>query len=126
MANGTGLDGMLLASRDPERLREWYACALEPQEVSEVDHYRILTFRGFYLIIDSRDDIAATNPDPGRVILNFDVEDARAAVKRIEEAGTRWVAPLEDRDGSLMATATDPDGNYVQVIQLSEAHRAAM
>lgn len=126
MANGTGLDGMLLASRAPERLREWYSSALEPQEASEVDQYRILTFRGFYLIIDRRDDIAATNPDPGRVILNFDVEDARATVKRIEEAGTRWVAPLEDRDGSLFATATDPDGNYVQVVQISEEHRAAM
>ena len=27
---------------------------------------------------------------------------------------------LEDRDGSLFARARDPDGNYVQVVQLSE------
>jgi hypothetical protein len=38
----------------------------------------------------------------------------------------RWVAALEDRDGSLFATAADPDGNYVQIIQLSDEHRAAM
>ncbi|GAA1760801.1 MULTISPECIES: VOC family protein [Streptomonospora] len=126
MPNGTGLDGMLLASRDPERLRAWYASALEPQEEFEQDQYRMLKFRTFYLVIDHRDDVAATNPDPARVVLNFDVEDARAAVKRMEQAGTRWVAPLEDRDGSLFATATDPDGNYVQVIQLSEEHRNAM
>ncbi|MDT0301445.1 VOC family protein [Streptomonospora wellingtoniae] len=126
MPNGTGLDGMLLASRDPERLRAWYSAALEPQAESRENQYRMLDFRGFYLVIDHRDDVAATNPDPARVVLNFDVEDARAAVKRIEQAGTRWIAPLEDRDGSLFATATDPDGNYVQVIQLSQEHRNAM
>lgn len=58
------------------------------------------------------------NPEPGRVILNFAVDDARTAVDRLEAAGTRWIAELEDRDGSLFATATDPDGNYIQVIQM--------
>ena len=36
------------------------------------------------------------------------------------------MAELEDREGSLFATAQDPDGNYVQVIQLSPAERAQM
>jgi hypothetical protein len=40
--------------------------------------------------------------------------------------GVAWLVELEDRDGSLFATAIDPDGNYVQIIQLSEAHRAVM
>ncbi|MUL42082.1 VOC family protein [Streptomonospora sp. PA3] len=126
MANTTGLSGMLLASRDPKRLADWYSAALEPQEDSAADQYRVLKFRDFYLIIDSRDDVAAANPDPARVILNFDVEDARAVAKRIDDAGTRWVAPVEDRDGSLFATATDPDGNYVQVVQLSEEAKNSM
>jgi hypothetical protein len=33
---------------------------------------------------------------------------------------------LEDRGGSLFATAIDPDGNNVQIIQLSDEDRAAM
>ena len=43
---------------------------------------------------------------------------------------TRWVwsdwRKLEDRGGSLFATAIDPDGNNVQIIQLSDEDRAAM
>jgi predicted enzyme related to lactoylglutathione lyase len=120
------LDSMLLASTDPDRLHAWYAAALDPEEDSKVDQYRILKFGSFNLVIDRRDDIADRNPDPGRAIVNFDVTDARAIVAKMDELGTTWVAELEDRDGSLFATAADPDGNYVQVIQLSEEHRAAM
>ncbi|MDA0567438.1 VOC family protein [Streptomonospora sp. S1-112] len=120
------LDSMLLSSTDPRRLHAWYAEAFAPDEDSAVDTYRVLRFGGVYLMIDSRDDIGAANPEPGRLILNFQVPDARAAAARLDRMGATWVAPLEDRDGSLFATAVDPDGNYVQLIQLSEAHRAAM
>jgi predicted enzyme related to lactoylglutathione lyase len=117
---------MLLASTNPERLHAWYAAALAPQEDAEVDGYRVLRFGSFYLTIDRRADVSDANPEPGRMILNFDVADARAAAARLDGLGVRWLAELEDRDGSLFATAVDPDGNYVQIIQLSEAHRAAM
>jgi predicted enzyme related to lactoylglutathione lyase len=120
------LESILLASTDPERLHAWYAAVLDPEENTAVDNYRILKFGGVYLVIDSRDDVGGSNPEPGRMILNFDVADARAVVERINGTGVKWHADLEDRDGSLFATAIDPDGNYVQVIQLSDEARAAM
>jgi predicted enzyme related to lactoylglutathione lyase len=122
----TSLNSMLLASTDPERLRSWYVAALDPQENTEMDQYRVLQFGTFYLMIDSRADVGDKNPEPGRVILNFEVPDARAVVARVDELGGTWLAELEDRDGSLFATAIDPDGNYVQIIEMSEEHRAAM
>jgi len=120
------LNSILLASTDPERLRTWYVAALDPEENTEVGGYRILKFGGVYVLIDSRDDVADKNPEPGRMILNFDVDDARAVVARLNDVGVSWLAELEDRDGGLFATAIDPDGNYVQVIQLSEEQRAGM
>jgi len=120
------LDSMLLSSTDPERLRRWYATALEPADDTEVGGYRMLKFGQFYLMIDTRADIGDKNPEPGRMILNFDVPDARAVVARMSGLGASWLAELEDRDGSLFATAIDPDGNYVQIIEMSPAARAAM
>jgi uncharacterized glyoxalase superfamily protein PhnB len=120
------LGSLLLSSTDPERLRGWYAAALDPEDNTDVNGYRVLKFGEFFLFIDTRDDVADKNPEPGRVILNFDVEDARAVAARMQDAGVTWLAELEDRDGSLFATAIDPDGNYVQIIQLSERHRGGM
>jgi predicted enzyme related to lactoylglutathione lyase len=120
------LDSLLLASTDPERLHAWYVAALDPAEDTKMDQYHLLKFGTFYVLIDSRDDVSDSNPEPGRVILNFDVADARAVAARLDEVGTTWLAEMEDRDGSLFATATDPDGNYVQIIQLSDEARAAM
>jgi predicted enzyme related to lactoylglutathione lyase len=90
------------------------------------DGYRILGFGGFYLMIDRRDDVTGANPQPGRLILNLEVEDARGVAARLDGLGASWLAPLEDRDGSLFATVIDPDGNYVQLVELSDEHRAAM
>ncbi len=120
------LGSLLLASTDPERLGAWYVEALRPTDDAKVGTYRMLKFGEFYVMIDSRDDIGAANPEPGRLILNFDVADARATAARIDGLGATWLAPLEDRDGSLFGTAIDPDGNYVQIIELSEAHKAEM
>ncbi len=120
------LDSMLLASADPERLGDWYAAALDPAEDSRVEGYRVLRFGDFHLLIDQRDDVAERTAEPGRVVLNFDVDDARGLVARLDRLGARWLAELEDRDGSLFATALDPDGNYVQLIELSPEHRAEM
>lgn len=117
---------ILLSSTDPKRLRAWYADALQPQTDAENQGYGILGFGDFWLMIDTRDDVGASNPEPGRMILNFEVDDARAVASRLDALGARWLAELEDRDGSLFATAIDPDGNYVQIIQLSEAARAEM
>lgn len=122
------LGGMLLASADPGRLRDWYVAALGPvvSTTPGEPSYDVLDFGGFYVLLDSRDDIAERNPDPARVILNFHVPDAPAAAERIERLGTTWISPLEDRDGSWFATATDPDGNFVQIIELGAEALAAM
>ncbi|MFJ9554700.1 VOC family protein [Nocardiopsis sp. NPDC101807] len=120
------LDSMLLATTDPDRLHDWYAAVLDPQADDSMDGYRILRFGAFHLLIDRRDDVGPASADPARMILNFDVDDARAVAARMDAAGTEWLAPLEDRGGSLFATAKDPDGNLVQIIQLSEEQRAEM
>jgi len=126
MATAT-LGSLLLASTNPARLRDFYATAFDvkfDKTSGEGPGYDVLDFGGFYVFIDSRDDVGDRNPEPGRIVLNFDVDDARSTVKRLDDQGVTWLAELEDRDGSLFATAVDPDGNYVQIIQLSEKHRA--
>ena len=122
----TTVSSLMLGTTDLDRLHAWYAAVLPPDIDEPQQQYRILGYGDFYLFLDPRDDVAGKNHEPGRFLVNFDVEDARAVEARADEYGATWIARVEDRDGSLFGTLADPDGNAVQVIQLSAEARAAM
>ena len=123
----TILGSAMLGTTDPDRLHAWYTAVLPPRSDDRQGDYRILGYGGdFYLFIDRRDDVQASHPDPARTILNFDVDDVQGVADRATERGSVLVSPVEDRHGSLFVTVQDPDGNYVQAIQLSDEHRASM
>jgi catechol 2,3-dioxygenase-like lactoylglutathione lyase family enzyme len=117
----TRLGSILLGSADPERLSAWYRAAFEPTRLPS----GFLDFGGFDVLVDGRDDVAGTTAEPGRVILNFEVTDARAVAAHLDGLGVTWVAPLDERPDGLFGTLLDPDGNYVQIIELNEAYHAA-
>jgi len=117
------LGSILLGSNNPRRLRDWYAAALFPEGggFTEVTPTMFAAnFGDVGLLIDGRDDVTDRNPEPGRVILNFHVDDARATASRLNDQGVTWLVELEDRDGGVFGTLVDPDGNYVQIIELKE------
>jgi Glyoxalase-like domain len=120
MAGIPSIDTILLASTEPGRLREWYQLAFGV--AANVDGF--LEFGHVGVLIVPRDDVLPRTQEPGRVIINVTVADARAAAARLDSLGVSWVAELEYRkpDGLWFATALDPDGNYVQIIEVTEAY----
>ena len=119
------LGSILLGTTNPERLRDWYAAALAPGDggggFTEVTPTMFAcTFGDTSLLIDGRSDVVDKNPEPGRVILNFHVDDARATADHLKALGVTWLVELEEREGGLFGTLVDPDGNYVQIIELKE------
>jgi catechol 2,3-dioxygenase-like lactoylglutathione lyase family enzyme len=107
---------ILLGSANPAQLRDWYRKALAPDHVGEGP----IVLGDFLLIIDQRDDVAAKNHEPGRMILNFHVSDFDAVEAQLRAAGVNWLTPVEDRPGGRFGTFVDPDGNYLQIIQLKD------
>jgi catechol 2,3-dioxygenase-like lactoylglutathione lyase family enzyme len=113
---------IILGSRQPDRLREWYRKVLAPE--SAVDGAAPahagegpLHLDGFVLVIEGRDDVDARNPQPGRVIVNFHVDDLDAAQRQLEAAGVQWSEPVAERPSGRFGTFVDPDGNLLQIIQ---------
>ena len=117
------IGSILLASTDPERLRAWYERAFGV--TADADGF--LWFGGVGLLIDGRGDVAATAVEPARVILNIHVGDAQGSARRLDGLGAAWLAELEYREpaGAWFGTVLDPDGNYVQIIELTDAYHAA-
>ncbi len=116
---GISVGSVLLGSADPDRLREWYRAALAPWH----DGDGFIHFAGIDILIDGRSDVAATSREPGRFVLNFHVDDARATAAHLDTVGVTWLVPLEERPDGLFATFSDPDGNTLQIIQLTPEYR---
>jgi hypothetical protein len=103
---------MLLGTTRPAELRAWYIKALAPEFTGE----GAIDLGGFLLVIDGRDDVETKNNEPGRAIINFDVDDFGAAQTQLNAAGVEWVS-VEDRPKGKFGTFADPDGNYLQIIE---------
>jgi hypothetical protein len=103
---------MLIGTNRPAELRDWYIKALAPEFTGE----GAIDLGGFLLVIDERDDVEAKNNEPGRTIINFDVDDFDAAEAKLNAAGVQWIS-VADRPKGKFGTFADPDGNYLQIIQ---------
>jgi predicted enzyme related to lactoylglutathione lyase len=114
---------ILLASTHPDRLRAWYEHAFNVR--ADADGF--LQFGDVGVLIDGRDDVTDRNPQPVRVIINLHVNNAHATAEHLDSLGATWLAKLEYRPatGLWFATVIDPDGNYVQIIEVTPAYRAA-
>lgn len=114
---------IILGSTQPGRLREWYLRVLAPEQATGVpaaEHGQgPIHLDGFILVIEGRTDIDDQNPQPGRLLVNFHVDDFDAAEKQLQAAGVQWVVPVADRPSGRFGTFADPDGNLLQVIQFA-------
>ncbi|WP_410579371.1 VOC family protein [Amycolatopsis sp. lyj-108] len=110
---------VLLGSADPLSLRGFYERVFGREPVEGW-----LQLGSIGLLVDGRDDVATRTAEPGRVLLTFDTDDAKTLADRLRAAGAPVVSELEEREDGLFCTFEDPDGNYVQVIQLNESYFA--
>ena len=69
------------------------------------------------LTIATHDGVSGAASDPARVMLNLRTADIQAAVSRCDPSQViRW--PEREKWGGLVATVADPDGNYVQFLEM--------
>ncbi|MXP24006.1 glyoxalase [Gordonia sp. HNM0687] len=128
MATAT-ISSMLLSSDDPKRLARWYAAVFEAEIQTDPDApgYEIMELDGFHIMFDQRDDVSGRNVGGARQILNVEVDDPVATAARIDASGAEWISPLEDKGGgSYFGTLTDPDGNWLQIVRISDELEAQM
>ncbi|MFL6075138.1 MAG: VOC family protein [Mycobacteriales bacterium] len=115
----TSLGSLVIGSADPDKLAAWYreafAPGTEPGVVVDLAHGR--------LIFDRRDDLAAATLEPGRVLVNLHVQDFDATEAHLRELGVTWIRTRSSIPAGTLATVADPDGNYVQIVQVDQTHR---
>lgn len=76
---------------------------------------------GSILAIDGHSDVHGSTKEPPRVLLDFVVDDLVAEQKRLEAQGVKFLRSAGREEwGGITSTFTDPDGNYVQLMQFPQ------
>ncbi len=70
---------------------------------------------GYFSVLD-HSEMGGKTKDPGRVMLNFETADVKAEFERIKSAGAGVIREPYEMGGGWIATLTDPDGNYFQLV----------
>lgn len=114
--NVTGFN-LNITTADPERLMAFYreVVQLPPEPEMGPSAFRV---GGAHLLIDGHSDTNGAAKEPHRMLINFMVDDLASEKARLEAAGVPFVRqPEREYWGGLITTFTDPDGNYLQLIE---------
>ena len=111
------LNSLVLGSSDPKRLAAWYQAAFAP-DVEVTDSVLRLSQGG--LIFEQRDDVAAHAAEPGRILINIQVDELPLLVAHLEALDLEWIRPVEQIPVGTIATVKDADGNFVNILELNE------
>jgi predicted enzyme related to lactoylglutathione lyase len=112
------LNGILLGSEDPRRLRDYYTKLFGAPgwEGGDFSGWQIGTG---WISVGPHDRVQGRNTHPGRVIWNIETADVQGEFERLKAAGATVVQepyqPGEAPEGWI-ATFSDPDDNYFQLV----------
>ena len=118
------LGSLLIGSSNVDEMKKWYRRAFDVEE----NQMGAFDLGGVLVFIEPHSDVSGPTKEPARCIINLDVDDAWSLAKHLRDIGTSFVREAEQAPFGVIATAQDPDGNYVQVIQWGaapESHRDA-
>ena len=71
------------------------------------------------LALGTHSEVKGKNADPARHMIGLETDDVDAEFDRLKSAGVEFVEGPTSFDGIRIATCKDPEGNYVQIMQMS-------
>ncbi len=117
-------NSLLIGSENPQRLVEYYSRLLG-KPVYEGDGYATWQIGSGWVSVGPHDQVQGPNAHPGRILWNIESADVQGDFTRFKEAGATVVRePYSFGDGTgptaLIATLSDPDDNYFQLMSPME------
>ena len=118
------LNGVLIGTDNPQRLREYYTRLLGKPSWDEGGYFGWQIGNGT-VMIGPHDQVKGKNDAPGRVIWNIETADVPGEFAKLKAAGATVVKEpyqMGDAPGQNMwiTTLADPDNNYFQLVSPME------
>lgn len=67
-------------------------------------------------MLGEHSEVRGKAKEPQRIIFNFETEQVKQEFERIKGLGAQVVKEPYEMEGAWIATLSDPDGNYFQVV----------
>lgn len=112
------LNSLILFSENPSSLVSFYKKVFEEDPSWTGGDFTGFDTGSCMLIIGPHSKVHGKNNNPERIMFNLETEDVKGEFERLKGVGAGVVAepyaPTESPE-ILLATLTDPDGNYFQL-----------
>jgi predicted enzyme related to lactoylglutathione lyase len=112
------LNSILIGSEDPQRLVDYYT-RLFGEPIWNEGGYVGWAIGSGAVTVGPHSEVSGRNVHPGRIIWNIESDDVQGDFERFKAAGATVVrepyGPDQIEDG-LIATFSDPDDNYFQLM----------
>ena len=112
------LNSVMIGTKQPLVLAAFYEKVLgKPADMVDKDN----GFWGWqvgsaYLSVLEHSEMGGNAKDHGRVMLNFETSQVKEEFARIKAVGATVIREPYEMGGGWIATLTDPDGNYFQLV----------
>ncbi len=118
------LNGILIGSEDPQRLTAYYTKLFgKPGWEEGEGGYVGWQIGSGSMTVGPHDQVKGKNSAPGRVIWNIQTSDVKGEFEKLKAAGATVVrepyrpgGPESGTQEMLIATFSDPDDNYFQLM----------
>ena len=111
-------NSVLIGSEDPQRLKDYYT-KLFGKPTFEDNVYFGWAFGDGAVTFGPHDEVKGKNREPGRFIWNLETSDVKGDFEKLRRAGASVVREpykLGDQGEFYIATFSDPDNNYFQLM----------
>ena len=112
------LNGILIGSDNPQRLADYYTKLFGKPGWDDGGYVGWLVGSGG-ITVGPHSEVHGTNPEPGRLIFNIETPDVQGDFATFKAAGATVVREpynFEMAPDAWIATFSDPDGNYFQLV----------
>lgn len=111
-------NGILIGSENPQRLADYYTRLFGTPGWDDGGYVGWLVGSGG-ITVGPHSEVHGSNPEPGRLIYNLETPDVQGDFGRFKAAGATVVREPYNFEGApdaWIATFSDPDGNYFQLV----------
>ena len=116
----TGVVGVTFWTQDLEKMYRFYHDVLQLPLHSNHGDFIAFELGEVRFNIGLHDRVDGCSKDPFRSMPHLGVDDIHAVAVRLEKAGVEFIRrPEQESWGGWVATFHDPDGNVLQLLQLT-------